>query len=267
MWSIGVITYILLCGYPPFYGNSDYEIFQSVKSCEYEYPEEEWDAISSEAKAFIDSLLRKNPKDRMTASEALEHTWLVQFTQGDAAPMTPSLALRGMNNRLRRFIGMNRLKKVALNVIAEQLTEAEIGQMRRLFNELDEDGNGVITLDELQKGLQGDFDFVEQRVIDLMAGIDLDGNNCLDYNEFLAATMERNLIMRDENIRAAFRAFDKEGRGHLTIQDLVEIFGSEQHAVEVLGEIDDNGDGVISFDEFKTMMVHNEGGTTPTNLK
>ncbi|MEO0763842.1 MAG: NAD(P)H-hydrate dehydratase, partial [Pseudomonadota bacterium] len=79
-----------------------------------------------------------------------------------------------------------------------------------------------------QKGERG---ALPSDVIDLMAGIDLDGNNCLDYNEFLAATMERNLIMRDENIRAAFRAFDKEGRGHLTIQDLVEIFGSEQHAV------------------------------------
>ena len=64
VWSIGVITYILLCGYPPFYGDSDNEIFESVRIGRYDYPSPEWDDISQDAKDFIDSLLKKNPADR-----------------------------------------------------------------------------------------------------------------------------------------------------------------------------------------------------------
>lgn len=64
VWSIGVITYILLCGYPPFYGDSDNEIFESVRVGRYDYPAQEWDEISQDAKDFIDSLLKKNPDDR-----------------------------------------------------------------------------------------------------------------------------------------------------------------------------------------------------------
>jgi calcium-dependent protein kinase len=64
VWSIGVITYILLCGYPPFYGDSDNEIFESVRIGRYDFPSPEWDDISRDAKDFIDSLLKKNPADR-----------------------------------------------------------------------------------------------------------------------------------------------------------------------------------------------------------
>jgi calcium-dependent protein kinase len=64
VWSIGVITYILLCGYPPFYGDSDNEIFESVKIGRYEFPSPEWDDISEDAKDFINSLLKLDPSAR-----------------------------------------------------------------------------------------------------------------------------------------------------------------------------------------------------------
>lgn len=64
VWSIGVITYILLCGYPPFYGDSDNEIFESVKIGRYDYPDPEWTDISQDAKDFIDKLLQKDPSNR-----------------------------------------------------------------------------------------------------------------------------------------------------------------------------------------------------------
>jgi len=75
MWSIGVISYILLCGYPPFYGDNDQLIFDSVKAAKYDYPSPEWDNISVKAKGFIDSLLKKDPEQRLTASQCLEHAW------------------------------------------------------------------------------------------------------------------------------------------------------------------------------------------------
>lgn len=64
IWSIGVITYILLCGYPPFYGDSDAEIFDSVRTGRFDFPSPEWDDISSTAKEFVRYLLQKNPRER-----------------------------------------------------------------------------------------------------------------------------------------------------------------------------------------------------------
>lgn len=64
IWSIGVITYILLCGYPPFYGDSDNQIFDSVKAGRFDFPSPEWDTISDSAKDFVCSLLKLDPSKR-----------------------------------------------------------------------------------------------------------------------------------------------------------------------------------------------------------
>jgi calcium-dependent protein kinase len=64
IWSIGVITYILLCGYPPFYGDSDTEIFDSVRTGRFDFPSPEWDDISDTAKDFVKYLLQKDQKAR-----------------------------------------------------------------------------------------------------------------------------------------------------------------------------------------------------------
>ncbi|GAX19767.1 calcium/calmodulin-dependent protein kinase I [Fistulifera solaris] len=64
IWSIGVITYILLCGYPPFYGDSDTQIFESVKVGRFDFPSPEWDDISKSAKAFVTEMLQKDPDKR-----------------------------------------------------------------------------------------------------------------------------------------------------------------------------------------------------------
>lgn len=64
MWSIGVIAYILLCGYPPFYGDSDNQIFDSVKAGKFDFPSPEWDTISEDAKDFICCLLKMDPSER-----------------------------------------------------------------------------------------------------------------------------------------------------------------------------------------------------------
>ncbi|CAN0509700.1 unnamed protein product, partial [Ectocarpus sp. 12 AP-2014] len=123
LWSIGVITYILLAGYPPFYGESDQEIFASVRHGYFDFPSPEWDNISTEAKDFITQLLQKDPAARMSATQSINHGWFESHSGG-------ALANARINHRLRRFVRMSKLKKVALNVIAQQLTEAEIGHLR-----------------------------------------------------------------------------------------------------------------------------------------
>ncbi|NXV17898.1 KCC1G kinase, partial [Cepphus grylle] len=75
-WSIGVITYILLCGYPPFYEETESKLFEKIKEGYYEFESPFWDDISESAKDFIRHLLEKNPNARFTCEEALRHPWI-----------------------------------------------------------------------------------------------------------------------------------------------------------------------------------------------
>ena len=76
MWSIGVITYILLGGYPPFHDDNQKILFQKIKNADYEFHEEYWCEVSEEAKDLIRHLLKVNPVERYTAEEALNHPWV-----------------------------------------------------------------------------------------------------------------------------------------------------------------------------------------------
>mmetsp|Transcript_41939 Transcript_41939/g.88044 ORF Transcript_41939/g.88044 Transcript_41939/m.88044 type:complete len:213 (-) Transcript_41939:2-640(-) len=80
LWSIGVVSYILLCGYPPFDGANDGETRSSVLSGEYNFPSKDWKDISKEAKDFIRRLLQMDATKRMTAEEALNHPWIERCT-------------------------------------------------------------------------------------------------------------------------------------------------------------------------------------------
>ncbi|EGG24005.1 putative protein serine/threonine kinase [Cavenderia fasciculata] len=78
MWSIGVITYILLCGFAPFYADTHHELFQKILDLEYDFPEPEWSGITDNAKHFISQLLVINPTERWSASQCMKHPWLAE---------------------------------------------------------------------------------------------------------------------------------------------------------------------------------------------
>jgi len=78
LWSTGVITYILLCGFPPFWGETQGELFDKILSVDYDFPSPEWDPVSAEAKDFIKNLLVKDPAERFTAEQCLAHAWIKQ---------------------------------------------------------------------------------------------------------------------------------------------------------------------------------------------
>jgi len=80
LWSIGVITYVLLCGYQPFYGDDQAQLFKAILEADYVFEKEYWSEISEDAKDFIRKLLVVNPDKRMTCDEALAHKWLTTAT-------------------------------------------------------------------------------------------------------------------------------------------------------------------------------------------
>nr|XP_014285457.1 calcium/calmodulin-dependent protein kinase type II alpha chain isoform X19 [Halyomorpha halys] len=78
IWACGVILYILLVGYPPFWDEDQHRLYAQIKSGSYDYPSPEWDTVTPEAKNLINQMLTVNPAKRITASDALKHPWICQ---------------------------------------------------------------------------------------------------------------------------------------------------------------------------------------------
>jgi len=97
IWSIGVITYILLCGFPPFYGNTDAQIFDKILKCQYDFPSPDWDNVSDDAKQFVSAILNLDPQARPTATDCLEAPWMQ-----NNAPAKP-LINRNQSVRLAQY--------------------------------------------------------------------------------------------------------------------------------------------------------------------
>ncbi|KAL5013775.1 hypothetical protein ScPMuIL_008045 [Solemya velum] len=95
MWSLGVIMYILLCGYPPFYSNHGAAISPGMKkrirNGQYEFPNPEWNRVSKEAKDLIRGLLKTVPEERLTISEVMNNKWIANYTH---VPQTPLMSAR-----------------------------------------------------------------------------------------------------------------------------------------------------------------------------
>jgi len=77
LWSVGVIAYILLAGYPPFNGSDNSEVYNAIRQGRYQFPSSDWAGTSRQSRDFIRRLLQKDPRKRMTAEQALNHPWMV----------------------------------------------------------------------------------------------------------------------------------------------------------------------------------------------
>ena len=179
--------------------------------------------------------------------------------QCDAASMQAQLDEVGA--RMQRYLGMAKLKKLALHALARELTGKDIAQLRAVFEAIDTSGTGELTLAELRAALADSLQHVPDpaaRIDALMAGLDGDGDHRINYHEFLAATMRRTEFMRERNIERVFDHFDQDSTRTITVENLVDIMGSREHAAEVIAEADLTKDGVISYAEFKQLMTHDD---------
>ncbi|KAJ3407474.1 hypothetical protein HDU80_008658 [Chytriomyces hyalinus] len=111
LWSLGVITYILLCGYAPFWGEDQPALFEEIVACRYAFEDEDWGQISESAKDLISKLLTVDPEKRLTAAEALKHPWLDVDREVDILPtVKKNLASRRLGKATNAIRVVNRLK-------------------------------------------------------------------------------------------------------------------------------------------------------------
>jgi len=259
MWSVGVIMYVMLCGYPPFFGETDAEVLSKVRLGTFSFNAADWKNISEDAKNLIRMLLKMNHRERYTAEQALNHEWIK-----NKAPAAKGVSLQSnFVDNLRGFRSQNKLKKAALHIIAGQLNEDQIKNLREVFMALDGNGDGLLTAHEMKEGLaKAGLKDIPVDLQQILEDVDSDGSGVIDYTEFLAATLDKRAYLQEDVCWSAFRLFDKNGDGKISQQELkmvlenddVENMAGARAIAELMKEIDGNGDGVIDFQEFMVMM-------------
>ncbi|CAH9080830.1 unnamed protein product [Cuscuta epithymum] len=264
VWSAGVILYILLSGFPPFYAEMENDIFKAILKARLDLESNPWPSISPSAKDLIRKMLTMDPKKRITAAAALEHPWLKEDGDASDTPINSVVLIR-----MKQFRAMNKMKQLALKVIAETMPEEEIKGLKEMFKNIDTDGSGNITLDELKTGLAKlGSKLSEDEIKQLMDAADIDKSGTIDYIEFITVAMHRHRLENESNLLMAFNHFDKDRNGYITREELRQAMkdygmGDEATISEILNDVDTDNDEKINYDEFKQMMrrgtVENKG--------
>jgi serine/threonine protein kinase len=210
VWSIGVIFYIMICGYPPFWSENYIDMVNQIRKAQYEFGSPAWDDVTDETKKFITELLEKEPEKRPTAQEALDHPRLA-----DSAALTSmNTTALGNEGRLGKYLANRRGKRV---VKAIKL----IGAMRGRVN--------LSKQDPLHK-----------EAVQLFRSIDALGNKngTIELFEILLYVQEylQHLFVKEDTLGDGEEEIDEEK--------------VKQFADFVIHEIDENKDGKISMDEF-----------------
>ena len=290
IWSIGVITYILLCGYPPFYGDTDNQIFDSVRTGRFDFPSPDWDEISDSAKDFIKGMLERDPTKRGSAAELLEHPWILEMTMSTRARrnLRSSIIFSKKSITFKKYRGMQKLQKAALAWIATNVTSDEVTKLKDVFKKIDTNNDGTITLGELDECIEAGesrllwyygldellsknnlihrhnititvfiahfLPDLTSNLTDLREDLHLSGEDSLKWRDFIASMIDQAELTKEDNLRMVFEHFKKDDRDYLLLSDISELVGGEKQAKEILKAVDENNDGKIDFSEFRKMM-------------
>ncbi|XP_004233433.1 CDPK-related kinase 5-like [Solanum lycopersicum] len=225
VWSIGVISYILLCGSRPFWARTESGIFRAVLKADPGFEEQPWPTLSSEAKDFVKRLLNKDPRKRMTAAQALGHPWIKN--SHDVEVPLDILIFKLMKTYMRS----SALWKAALRALSKTLTVDELVHLKQQFALLEPNKNGTINLDNIKAALMkyATDAMKEARIHDFVASLNALQYRRMDFEEFCAAALSvyqlEALDQWEQHARCAYEIFEKDGNRAIVIEELASELG------------------------------------------
>lgn len=277
IWSTGVLTYFILSGTLPFNGKNLPEIRSEILNS---FPDmksnEPWSSISDTAKNFICRLLAKDMEGRPTAGEALEDEWFAYTRENNSNKIFNSEAYKKVMNNIKNYSNDNKLKEGLVYFILHHFTKTEaLDVLRKCFECLDNDNDGLISKDELIQGLAKLSNESQAKLEAEMIFSNLNvRDNYINYEDFLKGSIDKDELITDKNLKLIFGLMDKDKSGKISKVELKDFFLTnnktnrvsnicslkEQKTTEndifsqFIAEMDANGDGMLNFTEFKKLM-------------
>lgn len=237
IWAIGVISFLLLSGDPPFGGCGGPEplmvVRQNILNGSFEFePAEIWDLVSDLGKEFINALLVTNPKFRPTAMEAQNLSWMEEWayrTKSDNDNILNPNVVRALVN----FKEYSDMRKLLCEVLSFTLLPEQIKDLRKEFETLDTDGSGEISLLSLKQVLVTNAGagslgaLTEEEVEDIFNAMRVKKTETtIRWHEFIAAGLSQCEV-DDRNLRLAFDRLDNDHKGYVTLDDIMDLMGSD----------------------------------------
>ena len=270
LWSCGVILYILLSGSPPFYGKNEKEIFKKILEGNFTFRHKIWNKISNEAKSLVLKLLQVNPNKRLSAKEALEDVWF----QKNLNINVNQIDNKNSNNfqifikNITEFCAEQKLQQATLAFLVHNFApKEELDELKKIFFAFDKNGDGKLSKEEFVTGLTNNNNSLNSllkknnSIQGLLKNIDQDNNGYIGFEEFLIASINKEKILTEQNLKMAFNVFDRDKSGGISQNELKYILGeynvnAKEHLwKKMIQQIDLNQDGQISYEEFRKMMM------------
>ena len=220
IWSIGAMTYLLLCGKPPFNGNSDQEIFNNILNSEVKFDSPIWNNVSNNAKNFVKLCLERNRNRRPSAYKALDHPWFSNVLNAThrLQNLKPDILISIKNFNIKQ-----RFKQMIIKHLLTTMKKDELKVYKSAFFAIDFFHNGCIEEPELKKAFElKKIEITEEEINHLFKILDQNLKGAIDYTEFLMAGVNRTQLLTNEKLTKVFNYFDINKSGCIENQDLYE---------------------------------------------
>ncbi len=258
IWSCGIILYTMLCGHPPFMGNNEEAIKNKILHSKLVFPQNDFKHISNNAIEFIKKLLEYNPDRRLSSDEAIENNWLKDMISLNNNEVNLN---DDIIENLSKFKSIVTLQKATLDFLANQINiNQESQKLKEEYDKINESKDGKISKEELIKCFEILYPIAEavKKTNEIFKEIDLNNDGCVNFNECLNVNMKKEKLLNEDMLIKAFKLFDIEGNGYIRINELKETMPlqiiNNQQWIDLIKEVDQDGDCQISFVEIKEMM-------------
>ena len=296
IWSLGVILYILLSGTTPFRGNSVREKYAKILTNTHTMTGGMWDTVSESAKDLIRKLMHDDPGQRLTAAEVLRHAWVADETVAPDAHMPSQKKALATFNAKRRFRvaafaciagsvrGVRKFLREAFGPVLHQFSESELTRIKDEFYKAS-GVNNYVDFEKFGSVLNTiGLDLGEKAVKRLFELFDRNGDGKVNFRELVAglacvspnskpslSAEEGSERASSAKIKFCFDLYDVDEDGVITRDELSSMLGamsaeSVEEAIDqadkvadIFSRIDINGDGHITFDEFRSAIESDAG--------
>lgn len=266
MWSFGVSMFIMLFGYMPFAG-SEVRQMDLIRQGKYTVKKDKWNNVSRDGQEFVKQCLAKDPQMRLSADEALKHTWVAN--RQSLQDVTEPVLNREMADALCNFSKANTFRRKCLSMMAWSLTAEEQAEVRDAFVELDADNTGTIKIWEFKQVLEERFKISDQEVAAAFKALDQNNDDLIHYSDFLAAVVPARIKSHEALLKQTFARFDTDNTGFISEDNLKQVLGdtcTRKEIKQIIKQADKAKDGKISYQEWLEYLQGDSASTTHTGI-